>query len=100
VTGSTSVGEEISKISSLQIFPNPFSQSIKVNLNLAKQTDNLELRLVNTLGQVVVNDLYQRLPSGNHLLGMGNSKISEGIYFLQVVLDGEKVSSKKIVKVK
>lgn len=100
VTGSTSVGEEISKISSLQIFPNPFSQSIKVNLNLAKQTDNLELRLVNTLGQVVVNDLYQRLPSGNHLLGMGNSKISEGIYFLQVVLDGEKVGSKKIVKVK
>lgn len=100
VTGSTSVGEEISKISSLQIFPNPFSQSLKVNLNLAKQTDNLELRLVNTLGQVVVNDLYQRLPSGNHLLGMGNSKISEGIYFLQVVLDGEKVSSKKIVKVK
>ncbi|MDG1434195.1 MAG: M14 family zinc carboxypeptidase [Saprospiraceae bacterium] len=100
VTGSTSVGEEISKISSLQIFPNPFSQSLKVNLNLAKQTDNLELRLVNTLGQVVVNDLYQRLPSGNHLLGMGNSKISEGIYFLQVVLDGEKVGSKKIVKVK
>lgn len=98
VMESTSVKDEKTKISSLQIFPNPFSQTLKVNLNLAEQADNLELQLVNALGQVVLNNEYKKLPTGNHLLEMENSGLSGGIYFLQIFLNGVNVDGQKVVK--
>ncbi|MFK8009555.1 MAG: T9SS type A sorting domain-containing protein, partial [Saprospiraceae bacterium] len=96
----TSVEEEKAKITSLQIFPNPFSQSLKVNLNLAEQTENLELQMVNALGQVALNKVYKNLPTGNHLLEMENSNLSEGLYFLQVILNGVNIGGEKVVKLK
>ncbi|MFT6321408.1 MAG: hypothetical protein ACJAT4_002338, partial [Granulosicoccus sp.] len=100
VTEATSIEEEEAKISSWQIFPNPFSQTLKVNLNLVEQAENLELRMVNALGQVVLNEVYNNLPRGNHLLGMENSSLSEGIYFLQIFLNGVNVGGQKVVKLK
>ncbi|MFK7773571.1 MAG: M14 family zinc carboxypeptidase [Saprospiraceae bacterium] len=100
VTESTSIEEEKAKVSSLQIFPNPFSQSLKVNLNLLEQGEKLELQMVNALGQVVLNEMYKDLPTGNHLLEMENSSLSEGIYFLQIFLNGVNVGGQKVVKLK
>lgn len=100
VTESTSVEEEKAKVSSLQIFPNPFSRSLKVNLNLSEQAENIELQMVNAFGQVVLNDAYKDLPTGNHLLEMENSKLSVGIYFLQIILNGVNVGGEKVVKLK
>jgi hypothetical protein len=98
ITESTSNIDEKEKISTLQVFPNPFSETVKVNLNLTVQAENLELRMVNALGQVVVNEKYKNLPEGTHLFEIGKFEISRGIYFLQIFINEEKVESQKIIK--
>ncbi len=98
ITESTSNIDEKEKISTLQVFPNPFTETVKVNLNLTVQEENLELRMVNALGQVVLNENYKNLPEGNHLFEIGKFEISRGIYFLQIFINEEKVEGQKIIK--
>ena len=98
ITESTSNIDEKEKISTLQVFPNPFTETVKVNLNLTVQAENLELRMVNALGQVVLNENYKNLPEGNHLFEIGKFEISRGIYFLQIFINEEKVEGQKIIK--
>lgn len=100
VMESTSVEDGKEKISSLQIFPNPFSQNLKINLNLVEQAEELELRMVNALGQVVITENYKNLPGGNHLLELEKTGLSEGIYFLQIFVNEVNVASQKVVKLK
>ena len=56
--------------------------------------------MVNALGQVVLNEGHKDLPTGNHLLEIENSSLSEGIYFLQIFLNGVNVGGQKVVKLK
>jgi carboxypeptidase T len=100
VTATTSVKNEEEKISSLQVFPNPFSQSLKVNLNLIAPAEKLELSMVNALGQVVLNKNHKNLPAGNHLFEMENLALSEGIYFLQILVNGVNAGGQKVVQFK
>ncbi len=100
VTESTSVENEKEKISSLQVFPNPFSESLKVNLNLSTQVENLELRMVNALGQEVMKVYHDNLPAGNHQFELDKTGRSEGIYFLQIFVNELNVGGQKVIKLK
>lgn len=98
VMESTSVDDEKEMISSLQIFPNPFNQSLKINLNLIQQAGNLDVRLINALGQVVLNENHENLPEGNHLFEIEKTDLSKGIYFLQIFVNEINVRSQKVIK--
>lgn len=94
----TSAKDGKNLVSSIQVFPNPFNESVKVNLNLIDRTKVLKMRLLNTLGQVDMEEYFQNIPSGNHLFELESSSLSKGVYFLEIFVDGVNVKGEKVIK--
>lgn len=72
----------------LSIFPNPASEIIFVKNENEAQIESI--RLINILGQEVL----QKPVSENGLVELNVAKISRGIYFLEIQMDGFRVSRK------
>lgn len=68
-----------------QNYPNPFSESSTVELNL-KQSCNLTLKVSDLAGRVIYNSSYQGKPGLNRL-EIDGSKLNTGVY-LYTVSDG------------
>ena len=67
-------------------------------MNLIDRTKVLKMRLLNTLGQVVIEENFQNIPSGNHLFELESSSLSKGVYFLEIFVDGVNVKGEKVIK--
>jgi hypothetical protein len=78
--------------SSMTVYPNPTDQSVTI-LYPVEEDDNASLRVMNSLGQVV---LQQRLYPGN-LHEMSTIELSEGVYFIEVVAENQKSKSCKLI---
>ena len=76
--------------SNIKIFPNPTHGSI--NIHSAETMSDINLRLTNALGQVILTKNYK---STNHI--NFDLDTPKGVYFLQLDID-HKVVNKKIVK--
>lgn len=68
------------------VFPNPVKDVLNVQIDLPEAADRLNIRLVNTLGQVVLSRDLGQLQSDNVELDVRN--LAAGTYMLQVV-DGQ-----------
>jgi len=92
--GQTAV-EEISAFEALKLYPNPASDRITVNL-IANTTGDLSIRLVNMMGQTLS---YQAITifngAINHSLDV--SEIANGVYSVEVVLNGEKQHQRVVI---
>ena len=69
-------------------YPNPFNPSTTIVFNLPK-TQNIQLIIYNSLGQVVRELVKEELPSGlNEIVWNGNDQLGKsvgsGVYFYQV----------------
>tara|TARA_B100000809_G_C15103740_1_gene517923 strand:- start:336 stop:2030 length:1695 start_codon:yes stop_codon:yes gene_type:complete len=74
----------------LNIFPNPTSG--KVSINLSEVKTNLKVTLTNNLGQVIFTQQFESTDFSHF-----NIDSPKGMYFLQLEVDGE-VITKKIIK--
>ena len=72
----------------MSIFPNPASDLIFIKNE--NETPIQSIRLINILGQEVL----QKSVNENGLVELKVNKISEGIYFLEIQLEGFKVTRK------
>lgn len=81
--------DENSNKSTLMIYPNPTSGQLSISLEEAKTG---VLRVLNSLGQVVLEDTFDGVTELNIALDG-----PAGIYFLQIEFDGQ-VITKKVVK--
>lgn len=85
---SSNVGENNPEIGSFEVFPNPVSNSLNVETNLAKSYDKVDYTIVNNNGSVV--SVISRNVNGtvdNAQLDV--SKLAAGQYFLNVnTVDG------------
>ena len=92
--GQTAV-EEISAFEALKLYPNPASDRITVNL-IANTTGDLSIRLVNMMGQTLS---YQAITifngAINHSLDV--FEIANGVYSVEVVLNGEKQHQRVVI---
>jgi hypothetical protein len=95
----TSVSEkENSNISSVsQNYPNPFSQTSTVRVNLEKKA-KLSLVVTNIIGQQVMRIERGDVAAGSHDFLIDGSKLSNGIYFYTVYAGNESVTRKMIVE--
>ena len=83
-------------ISDVYVFPNPFTNTINVQLNL-QQVSNLDLQIYNTAGQIVHQQEFNHLAIGQHQKVL-SPKLSNGVYFLRMT-DNQQTITKRIVKI-
>jgi hypothetical protein len=75
------------------VYPNPAQDQVNINLNM-EQTENVSVRIFNTLGQVVYNKNYGTM-SGANTLNIQLDNLSEGVYFVKIVV-GDKMYTKPL----
>lgn len=88
--GDVSVGmDELTRNNRLNIYPNPVTDAGVVSFVLFNEAD-VEIRLLNSLGQEMKTIHSGVLQSGTHNLTYETSGMPEGIYFMEVNLDNDR----------
>jgi carboxypeptidase T len=98
VADNTSALEGKAIVNDFRVFPNPFKESLVARVNLSQPAEHLSLQLVNALGQTLRTKALADIASGNHQLTFEEEGLTEGIYFLQLYVDGIMVETEKVVK--
>ena len=92
--------EELSYSSALrQNYPNPFNPSTKIAYSLP-YSGFFSLRIYDAGGKEIESVLEQFQEAGNYLAHFNASRLSSGVYFYSLELDGELLARKKMVLVK
>ncbi len=83
-------------VSSLTVYPNPFTSDLKVELNADKDAIAV-LRVSNAAGQVIVNRNSQLL-KGNNVIILSSelSALNRGMYIVELITDEGKLTQKII----
>jgi len=87
--------EETAINTSLSISPVPAKNNLNLNFNL-NDTKTVNINIYNNLGALVITRNEGELSTGNHTLDINVSKLSKGIYYLNLQV-GENNIAKKIV---
>ena len=85
-------------INDLQVWPNPASNQLRLNLDLI-QSGRFSIQLVNLAGQQLQTIAAQELQTGQHNFEMDLTMVPAGMYFLQVTSSAG-TSSEKVMVVK
>ena len=86
-------------------YPNPFNPTTTISFNVSEGIENTELVVFNSKGQKVITLINKSLTAGEHSVvwnGVdrnGNSVVS-GVYFYRLNVDGENLSTKKMLLMK
>ena len=80
-------------------YPNPFNPSTGIPLSMNKDS-HVKAMIYNINGQLVETILDTQMLAGNHMIYWNSSNHASGIYFLQIIIDGQHVQHEKIVLLK
>ncbi|MBC7863629.1 MAG: choice-of-anchor B family protein, partial [Bacteroidia bacterium] len=94
---TSSVHENVLSESTLNVFPNPFSQSVQMSWNIAKETSSDAYILLTDVSGRTVKNIPVKTKEGSVVF---NDEIAEGIYFARLVQDSKVSKLVKIVKVR
>jgi hypothetical protein len=98
-TPNVGVNDASDFISSSSLFPNPAADQVTVDFTLT-ENKSVSLQIFNTVGQqVVVNENAEGF-QGLNSIQLDVTKLPEGIYFAQVILDGSIATTKRFVVTK
>lgn len=87
--------DELSASATLNVYPNPATDDLTLELNLSKAAD-VRIRLTNMAGQTVYTETLSQF-SGGYKKQLSLKEQASGMYYLQV-MTGDSVINKKIVK--
>ncbi len=95
-TGTTGISEE--EISNeINIYPNPTNGVINIEYNTTKVNPNVEVFIYDVVGKVRMLEAVNSL-DGRVTLDV--SGVGEGVYYIQLVVDGERYQMEKVMIVK
>jgi hypothetical protein len=86
------VGLEWSVIKDLEVYPNPFTNSIQINLN---QLEATEIKLTDIAGK----EFLRKAVSGNKIQLELENELSTGSYLIQVKMKDGNIKTKKVNKI-
>lgn len=86
-TNFTTNAIDVKQLDALTVFPNPASEVSYVRLDL-NTASNIEMSIVNSLGQIVGKRAYGEL-SGDQLLPIDLQNFKSGIYYIRLNVDGQ-----------
>ncbi len=90
--------DELNSLTDLTIYPNPVSNVAYVSFDL-KGSENINLNVYNSLGEIVYTISNETLVEGNHTLEINTSQFINGIYYVNLN-SGEKNYQEKIIVTK
>jgi hypothetical protein len=85
--------EEVGSISSAALFPNPTNDNATMFFDLVED-ENINLEVVNTMGQRVFVRSFGEMLSGNHRVEIPSSEMVPGFYFVNLRTNSGVVSTK------
>jgi len=83
---------------SLQIFPNPFSEEIEVSFTL-KEENYIKIEMFSLTGKKVAILYESVLEAGDHKLSFSGHHLTDGVYFCKLQT-GNNITTKKIIKMR
>jgi hypothetical protein len=96
---STPTGiNEITKSASFNLYPNPTNASFNLNFNLA-DASKIKYQVTSVTGAVMIEESEKTYSEGAHEININqNAKLAGGIYFINLELNGIKMSKKLIIE--
>ena len=92
--GQTAINE-VNTFEALKLYPNPANDKLTVNL-ISNTNGNLSIRLINMMGQTLSYENITIFNGAiNHSLAV--SEIANGVYSVEVVLNGEKQHQRVVI---
>ena len=85
--------QEVEAISNAAMFPNPTNDNATMFFDLVDNT-NINLEVVNMMGQQVIVKSFGEMLSGNHRIEIPASDLNAGFYFVNLRTDNGVVSTK------
>ena len=98
VNFSTPLGiNDLSRSIGFSVYPNPSKASVKLNFHLSDAA-NIRVKLLNISGSVVEETSLKQFTNGEHEIELtSNATLSAGIYFVNLELNGTKLSRKIVI---
>ncbi|MEL7340726.1 MAG: T9SS type A sorting domain-containing protein, partial [Bacteroidota bacterium] len=90
---STNLEEDLPE-ARFEVFPSPFGERLFVR-SAKQQSQSLELALLDQKGQLIAQWQPQNLSTDTHKLEIPG--LSEGVYFLRIIEDGQLTHIRKLV---
>jgi len=80
---TTPTEELFVSLSNMRISPNPFSTDFSIELDLTTTAQDVQVNLINSLGQTIQSKDYGTLTAGRHRFDWNGTALSNGVYFMQ-----------------
>jgi PKD repeat protein len=99
IYGTSATGvEDLASSTEFNIYPNPIDQSTVIAFNLNKR-ENIDVSVIDVLGREVTKVFNGELNEGDHQFALAEqSKLTSGMYFVRVIVDGKSFTKKMMVK--
>lgn len=89
--------EEIPDLETVKIYPNPVIDQIGVSLDLLEASE-VSMRLYDAMGSLVLQGNPTYLAAGNNFERIDIEHLTNGLYFLQLTVNGKDAKAVSIVK--
>ncbi len=99
LTGNINNNVIASEFSLLQNYPNPFNPVTKIKFQMPKG-GFVNLMIYDITGRQIKDLVGQFRTSGTHESDFSGSGLSSGVYYYSLLVDGERIDTKKMVMVK
>lgn len=99
ISGTSTTGiQDLESATGFNIFPNPIDESTVVSFSLSSK-QNINVKILDLLGREISTVFNGEMQEGDHQFAIGEqSKLSSGIYFVNVNVEGRSFTKKMIVK--
>ena len=77
--------------------PNPFTEKISVQFN-SNHNGNAEIRIASIAGTILLNKQIAINKGNNNLYIDGLASLTPGVYVARLIVNGEVIDTKKIIK--
>jgi hypothetical protein len=93
--------ENINEIETLNFwstYPNPFTQELRVELDLTNNLESLTLKVTDLSGRVLFTQNHQQLGAGKQFFVLNLEQLPPGLYYLNITDKNGNFAATKIVK--
>jgi hypothetical protein len=97
IQSPTSASSLILSPGNISVYPNPFSNKLKITVQAGSEIEDLNIEIINLYGQTITT-LQNRNILGQITIEPDLSKLANGMYFVIVKENGKLVKSQKIIK--
>ncbi len=97
LVGVSNVGEAASAINNVKIYPNPVSETAKIDITLSS-SQKVDMTISNIMGQLVTSKSFGTINAGTTTVSFDASSLQSGIYFCTVNAGTGRTTSKIVVK--